>query len=176
MEGLVAGWQRGPIAGAGRAVRWVIALVVLSALVLLLAFGAVVGAPVVYGFLPDIEAHITADVRVVGHVVDVSGQANVPDGAVIAYSVIRPDRDDGTRVDGTATVRGGRFAFEADVSKLPPGRSAVWMGFGIGLGFEQPPNVVLTYGPYGERLAGDQLWSDSGDQQIELTVPIDIGP
>jgi hypothetical protein len=35
--------------------------------------------------------------------------------------------------------------------------------------------VVFVYGPYGERLAGDQVWSDSGDTLLETTMPIDAG-
>ena len=48
------------------------------------------------------------------------------------------------------------------------------MSFGVGWETAQPLNVVLTYGPYGERLDGEQVWSDSGDKLLEETVPIDI--
>jgi hypothetical protein len=171
----VTSWQTEPTGRPSRGLRWLVAFLLLGAAVVIVPFGAWLGAQVVYGLLPDVETHIIADVRVDGRVVDVSGEANMPDGAVIAYSVFRPESDDQGSVDGTVTVRDGQFAFQADISNLPPGKAAVYMSFGIGWGVDQPPNVVLTYGLYGERLSGDQVWSDSGDTLLETTVPIDVG-
>jgi hypothetical protein len=156
-------------------VHWLVVFAVLGTAVVVIPIGAWIGVQVVYGFLPNVETHITAKVHVDGRVVTVSGEANMPDGAVIAYSVSQPESDDPMSVNGTTTVRGGHFVFEADASSLPRGKADVYMSFGVGWEVDQPLNVVLTYGPHGERLSGDQVWSDSGDTLLELTVPIDVG-
>ena len=171
----MAGWRNDPIARPSRGVRRLVAFMALGAAVAIILVGAWIAVPVAYGLLPEVETHMTADVQVDGPVANVTGEANMPDGAVITYSVFLPEGDDLTSVDGLATVQDGRFAFTADLSTLPQGQAAVYMSFGVGWEVDEPLNVVLTYGPYGERLAGNQVWSDSGDKLLELTVPIDVG-
>lgn len=167
------GWQTQPAAQTGRGLRWILVLLVLGAAVVILPFGAWIGGQVLYGLLPDVDTHITASPRLDGHNANVTGETNLPDGAVIAYSFFVPDSADATSVDGTATVQGGRFAVSADLSKLPAGQPSVDLTFGVGWDVDQPLNVVLVYGPYGERLAGDQVWSDSGDNLLEVTVSLE---
>jgi hypothetical protein len=171
----VTGWQTEPIGRPSLGLRWLVAFLILAAAVVIIPVGGWIGVQVVYELLPGVDTHITPVVHVNGHVANVTGEGNMPDGAVIAYSVFLPNSDDSTTVDGTTTVRDGRFAFAADISRLPPGRAAVGLSFGVGWEVAQPLNVVLTYGLYGERLAGDQVWSDSGDRLLEVTVPIEVG-
>ena len=95
-----------------------------------------------------------------------TGETNLPDGALVAYSVSAPDSSDAMPTDGTATVRDGRFSLSADFSGFSPGPASVYLSFAVGPGLDQPTNVALLYGPYGERLAGEQVFSDSGDRLL----------
>ncbi len=129
-------------------------------------------AQIVYPLLPPIETRVTATAVSDSRTARVSGTANLPDGAVLAVSVFPADPSATITSDGQATVRDGRFAWTTDVSAFPPGPAEAYLSFGIGWGVDEPLPVVLTYGLYGERLAGDQVWSDSGDRQLETSVPV----
>jgi len=160
----VTGWRVQPAAPSKHGGRRLLVLLALGLAVVVIPIGAWIGAQVVYGLLPGVESHLTADVRLDGHLATVAGETNLPDGALIAYSVFpsdsntqASDSDSQASVNGTATVRDGRFAFDADISQIPAGPADVYLSFGMGWGVDEPLNVVLTYGPYGERLAGDQV-------------------
>jgi len=168
----VAGWQVQPAASPGRGVRWLLALLALGAAVVILPIALWIGSQILYGVLPDIDTHVTAVAHLDGNVASVAGETNLPDGAVISYRFFVQDSADATSINGTTTVRDGRFALIADVSGLPVGRPSVDLTFGVGWDVDQPANVVLLYGPYGQRLAGDQVWSDSGDNLLEVTMPV----
>lgn len=171
----VTGWQTQPAVRPGRGVRWTLVLLVLAVAVLVILIGAVIGVPLAYGLLPKVETHITAQATVDGQVAHVTGETNLPDGALIAYSVSAPDSSEAMPADGTTTVRDGRFALSVDISSLAPGPATVYLSFAVGAELDQPLNVSLLYGPYGERLAGEQVFSDSGDRLLQVTVPVEVG-
>jgi hypothetical protein len=124
--------------------------------------------------MPPVETQVIAQARIEGTAVRLDGTTDLPDGAVIAYSVYPADSQEDIYVDGVTTVRDGTFAFSQDASSLAgKGDLKVWLTFGVGWEVDQPLNVVLTYGPEGQRMAGDQVWSDSGDYLLETEVPVE---
>ena len=126
-----------------------------------------------YATLPPIDTRVAANARVDGSSVTVSGTTNLPDGAFIDYDVSNAEHGV-PFVDGRAVVSNGQFSFVADASSLPAGKADVWLWFEVGP-TTQPLPVVLTYGPGGERLAGDHVSYDSGGYLWEDGFPIDIG-
>ncbi|MFL5685925.1 MAG: hypothetical protein ACJ77D_07705 [Chloroflexota bacterium] len=60
------------------------------------------------------ETHITAMSTSMVAVVDRSREANMPDGAVTAYSCLRGESDEPMWVSRTVRVPERHFAFEAD--------------------------------------------------------------
>ena len=138
-----------------------------------LYFIATFGMSAIYAILPPIETHMTADARVGASTVTVSGTTNLPDGAVIDYDVSNAEYGVPV-VGGHTVVSNGEFSFVADVASLPAGKADVWLWFEVSPA-RQPVPVVLTYGPGGERMAGDQVSSDSGDYLLEDGFTIDLG-
>jgi hypothetical protein len=156
----------------GRVVFGGLLIVALLAAIVVAYVAVFIGGSIFYSLLPPIDTELTAEGQVSGAVATVGGTASMPDGAVLAYSVSSA-ADPYRSVDGTTTVHDGVFSFSADISSLSPGPTSAYLQFGIGWGVDQPPNVILVYGPGGERMTGDQVFSDSGDVLLEEVISLE---
>jgi hypothetical protein len=145
------------VGGVGAAVAWFVIVPYLG-----LPFGRV-------------EASITPVVRLEGRSLVVEGSTTLPDGAVLDYGVTLDDRTDPS-ISRVTTVQNGRFAFAENLTGWPVGRASLGIGFGVGWGTSQPQRIVDRYGASGERMAGPQVWTDSGDTRLELDIPLVINP
>jgi hypothetical protein len=123
----------------------------------------------------QVESYVTPVVRLDGRTLLVKGTANLPDGAVLDYGVSQESGVD-RFVGGVATVQHGEFSFWTDLAGWSAGKASVNIVFAVGWDTTQPQNVVDTYGGQGERMTGEQVWTDSGDKHLELTVPVEIPP
>lgn len=115
--------------------------------------------------LTHVEATLQPVAAVQGRVLKVTGTTDLPDGAVLSYYFLHELASlQGQEPEGGATaVRNGRFAFTTDFAGWPGGAITLYVEFGVGSGWEQPQVVIDRFGAYGERLAGPQAHSDSGD-------------
>ena len=169
-------WQNPPPPVApSRLAIGVIALAIAAFLLLCAWVLWVVLVPVLGLPFFQVESHMTPVVRLDGRALLVKGTANLPDGAVLDYQVWDEGRA-GHAVNGVATVQDGEFNFWTDLSGWPAGEASVNIRFAVGWDTTQPQNVVDTYGGSGERMTGEQVWSDSGDKHLELTIPVEIPP
>jgi hypothetical protein len=110
--------------------------------------------PVAHAASGEVPVRMTLRAALETGKVRLSGTASVPDGAWIIYVVYRKAAP-GTRANGFARVRGGRYAAVVDVRGWPPGRIAVDAHFQILLpGRRQPAAVIERFGRMGERMTG----------------------
>lgn len=128
------------------------------ALPLLLAITA--GAPDLRA--AEVPVSLTLDTAIEGDALQISGDATVPDGALMVYAAYsREDRQH--RATGYAEVRDARYSARVDVAGWPAGGIAVDAHFQIMLpGREQPDAVVARYGPSGENMTGEQVVRGGG--------------
>lgn len=104
------------------------------------------------------DVMLTVTAETVGDMVEVSGRATVPDGALIAYEVRHLEQFDHWE-EGQFTVTDESYSGQIDVADFPAGEVEVWVAFQTILGttVEQPPEVIELYGEMGEHLTGPNV-------------------
>lgn len=97
------------------------------------------------------------------NVLRVSGNANLPDGALISYEIsheswgtriFSPAEMDVRFAGGTTEVRNGKYEFSINVAQWPSGNIETWVAFQTILGttVKQPQGVIGLYGEMGEKI------------------------
>jgi hypothetical protein len=69
-------------------------------------------------------------------------------------------------------VRGGAFAFDADVTTLASGSAEADVAFSCNYGTVQPDHVTEVVGGQCEHLGGGQVYVDSPGDTKQLFVPV----
>jgi hypothetical protein len=137
----------------------------LAALILLVGGVVVSLLPSLHPAVSHLEATMHPTATVDGRTVHGSATTDLPDGALVSYYYLHePGSFQGQEPDGgLATVEDGRIAFDTDFTGWPGGSVTLYVEFGVGSGWDQPEAVVDRFGADGERIAGPQAVSDSGD-------------
>ena len=102
----------------------------------------------------------------------IEGATDLPDGAVVSYQITHGLANELPRgdwpaqnliIDGAAVVQGGVYWARLNTTYWPPGRVDVLVQFPVA---PQPEPVRLRYGPFGERLTGDNVSSLGGSRVV----------
>lgn len=107
------------------------------------------------------------------------GSTDLPDGAVLSYSVIHALASElppsewpakNLMSDGTAVVQDGRYRAELNATYWPAGAVRVRVQFPVA---PQPAAIGTRYGEFGERLTGDNVTSLGGSQVVTVEQALD---
>lgn len=124
----------------------------------------------------DRSVFLTMSAYLDGQTLSIQGETDLPDGALIAYEYTHERLLLETETywgDGSATVQGGRYAVQADLSGWPPGEVEVWASFWT---IGQPAEIVATFGELGEKLVGENVSvsKDGTVRRIEMIETVVI--
>ena len=116
---------------------------------------------------PAYPVHLALKAKRSGAGLQMSGTADVPDGALVVCEV---EEKNGAWIsdDLSAEVRSGQW--HANLAKVPSGRLDVWAAFTTE-GVKQPAAVVARYGRRGQRIANGKKQYD-GSKRVEILVHV----
>lgn len=122
---------------------------------------------------PDVI--ISYNISFNGTAMVITGQASVPDGALLTYEVTSKPFVIDASADGVAEVKDGRWSATVDLSNFPHGRIEIWVAFQTALGTtgEQPANIIDLYGEDGERITGPQTTVSGHFRRAELVKTVE---
>lgn len=123
---------------------------------------------------------LTLNTNLGNNILRVSGNANLPDGALISYEVsheswgtriFSPAEMDVRFADGTTEVKSGKYEFSVNVAQWPSGNIETWVAFQTILGttVKQPQGVIELYGELGEKILDASAVQSGSLKRIELT-------
>jgi hypothetical protein len=108
-----------------------------------------------------------------GSTLKLSGQTNLPDGAMIAWQVMPKDHPENTQ-EGAAKVENGQWQASISLENIPKGELEVWAGFQTIMPEEskQPAEIISMYGEAGENITGPLAKKVGGITRAELIKTI----
>lgn len=132
----------------------------------------------------EVVVEVTPTVR--AGVIEVTGTATVPNGALMVWEVshaelltnpdlcpLSPSGPDPCFADGTAEVTDGEYTFT--VPGIAPGEVEVWVAFQMVLGTaEQPQEVIDLYGENGENMTGPDVTVIDPITRSETTANVTV--
>lgn len=125
----------------------------------------------------DTLVEFTLEARRVKNDLRLSGTTNLPDEALLAYELTSDGGDQPAKpygVQGIMPVSDGRF--EVTVLAVPSGRIEAWVAFQtvLGIGSQQPAELIERYGLMGEKMSGPQVVDVGGGvRRAETVVTVD---
>lgn len=102
----------------------------------------------------------------------IEGTTDLPDGASVNYQVVHELAETAPADEwpaanlmesGRAGVRDGQYWTRINTFNWPPGKVRISVQFPLP---PQPPDVESRYGPFGERLTGDNVTSLDGSKVV----------
>lgn len=126
---------------------------------------------------------LTLNTNISNNILRVSGNANLPDGALISYEVsheswgtriFSPAEMDVRFADGTTEVRNGKYEFSVNVAQWPSGNIETWVAFQTILGttVKQPQEVIDLYGELGEKIPDASAVQSGSLKRVEQTSTV----
>jgi len=117
----------------------------------------------------DTYVEFTLKAKRNGDTIKLSGTTNLPDGALLAYSLEWAQ----DLTEGTLLVSDGRF--EGSVSDVPSGPVEAWVAFQtiLGAGKSQPQELIDRFGEMGENMTGPDVVTGGDLKRAEKVVTVD---
>lgn len=133
--------------------------------------------------VPPLEISLETDVA--DHQLIVTGNINLPDGALLTYEikhagllteVCTSKPPEHCFTDGQVEVRSESWLISEDLSEWPEGDVEIWVAFQTIMGTKtsQPPEIIATYGPLGENITGPQATAAGPLTRAEITTSVNI--
>jgi hypothetical protein len=141
-------------------------------------FAASLSVSVMNGLQAASEIPVAISVRAStqGAMLQIHGNATVPDGAWIIYAAYS-NSEPQTRITGYARVEKGQFAAQTNISSWPPGKIKVDAHFQVPLPErKQPDAVVVRFGRNGERMTGKSVVEGGGAFRAAIASTTVIKP
>lgn len=169
-------WGRIPDrSGLDRGERALLAVMVLGTLAMLGFVGWVilaVVAPVLGLPFNQVEISLATQARVRDGELVVTGTTNLPDGVVLDWWVSSSSGVEALP-EGSVVVQDGAFAFSVPAGSWVATRAEVTTEFTVGAD-GQPAWVSDRFGSQGERMIGPDVYEDSGDKYLSVTVRAEL--
>lgn len=141
-------------------------------LVFILSLGLVVAG---CGNADPTNVKVTLQTALDGSLLTISGQATVPDGALLDYAIEQIEWD-GAVLSDKAAVSDGEYSAEIDLAEFgfEPGKINVWVAFMPLSDAGQPEEVIALFGSAGENLTGRQVTEYGNLKRVEAEKVITL--